>query len=87
LKAEILNIQIHDAGDSTVLQGGEKGGLYCRVERRVDCTAGWREGWLFFYTDSHSFFAGYFQEMRRAFCIPNRNKISDFFVFLKIISV
>jgi len=27
LKAEILNIEIHEVGDSTVLQGGEKSGV------------------------------------------------------------
>jgi hypothetical protein len=55
---------------------------------RIHCTAGWREGWLWFFTTTATvFFAGYFEEMRRAFFIPNRNKISDFFTFLKIISV
>ena len=68
LKAEFLNIQIHDVGDSTVLQRGEK-----------SC--------VFSHPHSHSLFVGYFQEMRRAFYIPNRNKISDFLAFLKIISV
>jgi hypothetical protein len=67
-KAEILNIHIHEVGDSTVLQRGEK-------------------SYVFSHPHSHSLFAGYFQEMRRAFYIPNRNKISDFFAFLKIISV
>jgi hypothetical protein len=52
--------------------------LYCRVERRVAFVC---------HPDGHSLFAGYFQEMRRAFCIPNRNKISDFCAFLKIISI
>jgi hypothetical protein len=72
LKAEILNIQIHDAGDSTVLQGGVKGGV---------------KGGFCFSPRQPQFFAGYFQELPRAFYIPNRNKTSDFFAFLKIISV